>query len=201
MKKIYKALIIFLSIFLIILFFYFFSEILVFIGKSLIQKEIELKSEINPLVIKIEKIENGVIYFMAKFLDLDGNVVYFLQDSIVGQYLFVDFIVYKEGSNYFFFPYLIFSDIVPSDYGKDITKGYIKDGFPEIYRKIGMDNSYVEKIKMIFSKAFNKENFKEGSKSFGNALHIVKKVETINFSSYLYYICYVKKGGIEVVVK
>ncbi|MCX8059196.1 MAG: hypothetical protein N3A58_07260 [Spirochaetes bacterium] len=201
MRKILKFLILSLSIILIVAFIFFFHEFFIYIGQKLLIKEIELKSEINPLVIKIEKIENGNVFFIAKFLDIDGNVVYFLQDSIVGQYLFVDFLVYKEGSNYFFFPYLVFSDVVPSDYGKDLTKAYLKDGFPEIYRKKNMDEFYINKLIEIYSKAFNRANFKEGSKSFGNALHIIKKVESIDFSSYIYYICNIKKGGIEVITK
>jgi|YNPMSStandDraft_1061717.scaffolds.fasta_scaffold00005_78 hypothetical protein len=180
---------------------FFLDEILLNINLFYEKKIIEIKSQFTPIVIKINNIENGQINYTCKFYDLDGNVIYFIEDEIVGQYFFVDFIVYKKDDNYFFFPYRIFSDVVPPDYGKDITKAYLKDGFPEIYKKKDMDKNYVNKIKDIYKNAINNKNFKEGYKSYGNAIHVIKKVENLNLSSYFYYICFTKKGGIELVVK
>ena len=206
MSKRRGSLFLFILVLVILLIAVFLGQdiILGFLKKSNIdmgKKIVELKEEIIPLKIKITSIENDVIYYTMRFYDTEDTLVKTVEDSITGQYLFIDFIIIKGKDGYLFFPNIVYSDIIPSAIGKDLIHLYNEGGFPLIYLKSKMDKNYIDYIKKGFAYSLDADLQKDGVHGFGNSLHLIGGIQKIHLNYYYFYTCHTKKGGVEVILK
>ncbi|HNV44264.1 MAG TPA: hypothetical protein PK520_02725 [Exilispira sp.] len=161
-----------------------------------------LTEEFTPIKMKLS-LSDEQINFQLKFYDQQNNNIAAYNDSITGNRLFVDFYIVKiEGKN-LFFPYLVYSDIVPPSMGKKIYESYEKnfDGilFPGIYSSDNMDDNFMNFILQVW-KAIKSGNIDFFSTQYhGNAVHLLNDIDRIDPNSVYSFICHTEKGGIEIV--
>lgn len=205
--KILKILKLILILSIILILFYIgmivYDNYLVSSQKIVLESIKELKSEIIPVKIKFESFENNRIKYIINFYDLDTKKIGTYKGSINGQILFLDFKVLKVGSFFLFFPIQVFSDTIAPYAGTDITYFYTKNNFPMIYYSNNNSKEFNTLIDSAwkFVNSENQDSNHDFTFNFGNAIHLIQKIEKINLDTIYYYVCHIKKGGIEIIEK
>ncbi|MFN3411703.1 MAG: hypothetical protein ACK4YF_06070 [Exilispira sp.] len=161
-----------------------------------------LKSEFKPLKMKIS-IQEDTIFYQLKFYDQMGSNIAAFSGQISGNQLFIDFYVINIKDNYIFFPYLLYSNIIPPVMGKKIYEIYEKnyDGilFPEIYSSENMNENYLRFISSIWIAIKKGDITFFNSNYSGNALHLLSNISEIDPNAVYEFVCHTAKGGIEIV--
>jgi len=178
----------------------------------------ELQSETIPLKFKVQKNSNNEIELIIFFLDLNGNIIRQEPITIQGKELHFDFQVIELHNNtkakkseqiiskqYLFYPYKIYTDIIPPIDGIKLCPYYQENGFPAIYKgfesylsdkNMKFKNAYEQKMTQTFEYVLN-EDLENLTNQFGNAVHDMKEISSFKKGYTYSLVCKTHTGSIE----
>ena len=156
-----------------------------------------LQEMYTPVKFRIDEKRTDRIYATMKFYNVKGEEVAKQKIKLNGTELAFDFYVIPVDDRFLAFPTKVFTNKIAPDKGKYIMDVYTKNGFPQIFNKPEMTESYTNGIKAAYSYA--KANIlRNDSTAFGNTVHDLEGISSF-LPGHVYKIQVLSKGGIEVV--